>query len=69
MEDPFRWKILLKALVLPPAAPLLIALVGLALLAALGTGDIRDIALGPITQRKAASGMIGRLVAAMKGGF
>src|SRR5438045_937225 len=32
MEDPFRWKVLLKALVLPPAAPLLIALVGLALL-------------------------------------
>src|SRR5439155_11021676 len=30
--DPFRWKLLLKALVLPPAAPLLIALVGLALL-------------------------------------
>ena len=44
-------------------------LVGLALLAASGTGDIRDIALAPITQRKAASGMIGRLVAAMKGGF
>jgi uncharacterized SAM-binding protein YcdF (DUF218 family) len=32
MEDPIRWKLLLKALVLPPAAPLLIALVGLALL-------------------------------------
>ncbi|HYT98283.1 MAG TPA: YdcF family protein [Casimicrobiaceae bacterium] len=32
MEDLFRWKLLLKALVLPPAAPLLIALVGLALL-------------------------------------
>ena len=30
--DPLRWKLLLKALVLPPAAPLLIALVGLALL-------------------------------------
>jgi len=30
--DPFRWKLLLKALILPPAAPLLIALVGLALL-------------------------------------
>ena len=32
MEDPFRWKLLFKALILPPAAPLLIALVGLALL-------------------------------------
>ena len=32
MEDPFRWNVLLKALVLPPAAPLLIALIGLALL-------------------------------------
>src|SRR4051812_11742072 len=30
--DPFRWKLLLKALVLPPAMPLLIAIVGLALL-------------------------------------
>ena len=29
MEDPFRWKLLFKALILPPAAPLLIALVGL----------------------------------------
>ncbi|HEY3178186.1 MAG TPA: YdcF family protein [Casimicrobiaceae bacterium] len=32
MEDPFRWMLFFKALVLPPAAPLLIALVGLALL-------------------------------------
>jgi uncharacterized SAM-binding protein YcdF (DUF218 family) len=30
--DGFRWKLLLKALVLPPAMPLLIAIVGLALL-------------------------------------
>ena len=30
--DAFRWKLLLKALVLPPAMPLLIAIVGLALL-------------------------------------
>ena len=30
MEDPFRWKLLFKALILPPAAPLLIALIGLA---------------------------------------
>ena len=32
MADPFRWKLLLKALVLPPAAPLVIAIVGLALI-------------------------------------
>jgi cell division protein FtsA len=51
------------------SGPAFSTLVGLALLAASGTGDIRDIALGPITQRKAASGMIGRLVAAMRGGF
>ena len=31
MDDPFRWKLLLKALILPPAMPLLIALIGLAL--------------------------------------
>ena len=32
MDDLFRWKLLFKALILPPAAPLLIALIGLALL-------------------------------------
>ena len=32
MENPFRWKALFKALILPPGAALLIALVGLALL-------------------------------------
>jgi uncharacterized SAM-binding protein YcdF (DUF218 family) len=30
--DPLRWKLLLKTLVLPPAAPLIIAIVGLALI-------------------------------------
>ena len=44
-------------------------LVGLVLLAASGTGDIRDIAMAPIAERKAASGMFGRLIAAMRGGF
>ena len=29
MDDGFRWKMLLKALILPPTAPLLIALAGL----------------------------------------
>ena len=32
-------------------------------------GDIRDIALGTMSERKAPAGMIGRLMAAMKGGF
>jgi hypothetical protein len=39
------------------------------LLAAAGSGDIRDIALAPMTQRKQGSGVVGRLIAAMKGGF
>jgi len=51
------------------SGPAFSTLVGLAMLAASGTGDIRDIALGTVTQRKQASGMLGRLVAAMKGGF
>jgi cell division protein FtsA len=45
-------------------------LVGLAMLAGGGTGDIRDIALGDLTQkRKPATGIMGRLMAAMKGGY
>ena len=31
MDDPFRWKILLNALILPPTAPLVVALIGLAI--------------------------------------
>src|SRR4029078_2526509 len=50
------------------SGPAFSTLVGLALLAASGTGDIRDIML-PAAQRKASSGMIGRLISAMKGGF
>jgi cell division protein FtsA len=50
------------------SGPAFSTLVGLALLAASGTGDIRDIAL-PAAQRKASAGMIGRLISAMKGGF
>jgi hypothetical protein len=38
------------------------------MLASSGSGDIRDLALGKIT-KKPASGMIGRLFAAMKGGI
>jgi cell division protein FtsA len=50
------------------SGPAFSTLVGLALLAGSGTGDIRDIALGPIAQRKPASGMVGRLISAMRGG-
>ena len=50
------------------SGPAFSTLVGLALLAASGTGDIRDIMV-PITQRRGSGGMIGRLIAAMKGGF
>ncbi|HEU0309896.1 MAG TPA: cell division protein FtsA [Sphingomicrobium sp.] len=43
-------------------------LVGLAMLAGEGSGDIRDLAMVGV-QKKPASGMFGRLVAAMRGGF
>jgi uncharacterized SAM-binding protein YcdF (DUF218 family) len=55
MDDPFQWRPLFKALVLPPAAPLLVALAGLALvrrrprlgraLAVLGTGTLLLLSL------------------------
>jgi len=51
------------------SGPAFATLVGLACLAGSGSGDIRDIALGQVTDRRAPQGMIGRLVAAMKGGF
>ena len=51
------------------SGPAFSTLVGLAMLASAGTGDIRDLALGSMREKKAPSGMIGRLVAAMKGGF
>ena len=34
-----------------------------------GSGDLRDLALGAVVDRKPSHGFIGRLVAAMKGGF
>ena len=49
------------------SGPAFSTLVGLALLAGSGRGDIRDIA-APVT-RKPANGMFGRLFSAMKGGF
>ena len=51
------------------SGPAFSTLVGLALLAASGTGDIRDLALGNLNQKKQATGMMGRLFAAMKGGL
>src|SRR3954471_15722675 len=50
------------------SGPAFSTLVGLALLAASGRGDIRDIGM-PAVQRKAGKGMFGRLISAMKGGF
>jgi cell division protein FtsA len=44
-------------------------LVGLAALANSQKGDIRDLALGTITQKKPAKGLVGRLINAMKGGY
>ena len=44
-------------------------LVGLAMLAGAGAGDIRDLAIGAVKDRKPATGVVGRLIAAMRGGF
>jgi cell division protein FtsA len=49
------------------SGPAFSTLVGLALLAASGRGDVRDIAV-PVA-RKPASGIVGRFIAAMKGGY
>jgi cell division protein FtsA len=49
------------------SGPAFSTLVGLALLAASGTGDIRDI--GPITRTRPPKSVIGRFLAAMKGGY
>ncbi len=51
------------------SGPAFATLVGLAMLGAGGTGDLRDLALGTVIERKASQGFIGRLVSAMKGGF
>jgi cell division protein FtsA len=49
------------------SGPAFSTLVGLVLLAGSGRGDIRDI--GPITGPRQPKGMIGRFIAAMKGGY
>ena len=51
------------------SGPAFSTLVGLACLASSRSGDIRDLAAGKTTQKKPASGMMGRLLAAMKGGL
>jgi cell division protein FtsA len=51
------------------SGPAFSTLVGLAYLAGSGSSDIRDIAIGKLTERKPATGVIGRLIAAMRGGF
>ena len=51
------------------SGPAFSTLVGLACLASSRSGDIRDLAIGKNTQKKQATGMMGRLLAAMKGGI
>ena len=51
------------------SGPAFSTLVGLAMLAGAGSGDIRDLAMGAGRERKVATGMFGRLIAAMRGGF
>jgi cell division protein FtsA len=51
------------------SGPAFTTLVGLAMLAAGGSGDLRDLALGTVIDRRPSQGFIGRLVSAMKGGF
>ena len=51
------------------SGPAFTTLVGLAMLAAGGTGDLRDIALGQVVERRASTGLIGRLVSALKQGY
>ena len=49
--------------------PAFSTLVGLAMLGGSQSGDIRDIALGTLIRQPPAKGMLGRLIAAMKGGY
>jgi cell division protein FtsA len=51
------------------SGPAFSTLVGLAMIAETGRSDIRDIPLGALKDRKPATGMLAKLVAAMKGGF
>ena len=51
------------------SGPAFSKLVGLASLAASRSGDIRDIALGTTIRQAPAKGVLGRFIAAMKGGY
>ena len=51
------------------SGPAFSTLVGLALLGGSRSGDIRDIAIGTLIRQPAAKGMLGRLMAAMRGGY
>lgn len=51
------------------SGPAFTTLVGLAMLAAGGAGDLRDLALGAVAERRPSQGFLSRLVSAMKGGF
>ena len=51
------------------SGPAFSTLVGLACLASSGSGDIRDMTAGKNRKEKQASGVMGRLLAAMKGGI
>ncbi len=51
------------------SGPAFATLVGLAMLAGGGSGDLRDIALGTTVERKPATGFFGRLVTALKQGY
>jgi cell division protein FtsA len=50
------------------SGPAFATLVGLANLAASGSGDIRDIA-GPVREKRAATGFMGKLIGALKQGY
>ena len=51
------------------SGPAFSTLVGLAMLAGAGSGDIRDLAMGAMRERKPATGMFGRLLSALKQGY
>jgi cell division protein FtsA len=46
--------------------PAFSTLVGLACLAGSGTGDLRDIALGTLTAKRPAKGLLGKLISVLK---
>ena len=51
------------------SGPAFSTLVGLAMLAGSGSGDIRDLAMGGRGTKAGGDGMFGRLISAMRGGF